>query len=716
LPVYQPGHVTLRPVHFQITQNAALKTARYALSIETGIRHTTLAALPGELATLNASFSTTPVQVLIERPACVNMVIIDTPGLGGDDAVAKKAETLVASLSSPNRRYLCVEAAAATWQPSLLRAVVSALDPPGSHTTFVYTMAFVQLRNFFTFEQTLRYLRQCAAPNAVFVETLSRGTRDVTTDADTYRQRIVQAQQRMSDACKSVGVVAGEHRIGLKVLLDEMHRLGVLHLEHEMPAILEQHRAHTASLRQQLASLMLEQDSLEPHLLRSAATRWAGSFGRALTDAFSGTVAGAGQTLDEERAASGVAWSTAPGAPVDVRAADVEEARTRLLGVQQLHRLTHEFRQACAKIALTAAQVSKDDVAAVLAAGPPSAYGRALAASEIASRHAIKLYGPLVAQLFERALAIVNRLPDVAFDAAVRGGGFDGRRLTTASVVPRPAYEYADANASAAAAAVAAAGGENEHEPTVNVQDFPFLLFRVRDALTTAARQYAGDAARKCADELRCFFVERVPESEKLSVPELAHVLFDRMSLRVIENIVLKFQCFFVNRCIGELSSAVYSSIAVMPDAEVVTVFRTDDYRERLNARVAVLRLQMRRVAESQDQLESRLVQSTDPTIRKSFIVPRQKDKKDDAPAEKKPAAPAAEKKPVAPAAAAAPPVAAAAAAAPLVSPRAPASKPPMPSSKAPPPATKAVVVEEEASDSDGDDGSDEFDDEEDEE
>jgi hypothetical protein len=374
--------------------------------------------------------STTPIHVLIERPACVNMVIIDTPGLGGDDAIAKKAETLVASMSSPGRRYLCVEAAAPQWQPSLLRAVVSALDPRGTRTTFVYTMAHIQLRNFVTYDQAARYFRLCPAPRAIFVDSLSRGTRD----AD-HRRRHDAPAHRAGAAAAERHVPSLRHRSrkstasASSALLDEMHRCGVQDLEHQMPAILDAHRAQLGALRNQLATIMLEQDSLEPHLLRAAATRWAGSFGQSLLDGVQRRGGGAGQTLDEERAASGIAWSTAPGSPVPVPAADVEESRTRLLGVQQLHRLTHDFRAACAKIALTAAQVSADDVNAVVAAGPPSAYQRALAAAEIASRHALKLYGPLVAQLFERAVAIVDRLPDVAFDAAVRGGGLDGRRL-----------------------------------------------------------------------------------------------------------------------------------------------------------------------------------------------------------------------------------------------------------------------------------------------
>jgi hypothetical protein len=708
LPIYQPGHTTLRPVHFHVNQNATLKAPRYALGLETGIRHTTLAALPGELAALNSSFSTTPIHVLIERPACVNMVIIDTPGLGGDDAIAKKAETLVASMSSPGRRYLCVEAAAPQWQPSLLRAVVSALDPRGTRTTFVYTMAHIQLRNFVTYDQAARYFRLCPAPRAIFVDSLSRGTRDAVNDVDTMRQRIVQAQQRLGDMCRRFSIDAQEYRVGLKTLLDEMHRCGVQDLEHQMPAILDAHRAQLGALRGQLATIMLEQDSLEPHLLRAAATRWAGSFGQSLSSVFSGAAAGAGQTLEEERAASGIAWSTAPGSPVPVPAADIEESRTRLLGVQQLHRLTHDFRAACAKIALTAAQVSADDVSVVVAAGPPSAYQRALAAAEIASRHALKLYGPLVAQLFERAVAIVDRLPDVAFDAAVRGGGLDGRRLIEPHLVPRPAYEYADGAAAAAAAAKANAGGD-EHEPTIDVQDFPFLLFRVRDALATTVRQFALDARGKCVDELRCFFIEKVPESEKLSVPELAHLLFDRMRVRAIENVVLKFQCFFANRCAGELTAAVYAAIAVMPDAEIEQVFRTQDYAERLNGRSAVLRVQMRRVAESQDMLESRLVQSSDPSIRKSFIVPRKDSRDKDAPKEvpkevtksTKAAAPTpaavAEEKPKA---------AAEEKANPLVSPRAPTSKAPtVPTSKAPaapskaPPAKRVESDEEDSDD-----------------
>lgn len=113
----------MRPIFFHMNQNSNLTGPRYALGLETGLKNTTLADLPRELAELNKSFSDVPVHVLIERPSCVNMVLIDTPGLGGDDAIAKKAQNLIAQLATPERRYICVEAAPARWYASPLRTV-----------------------------------------------------------------------------------------------------------------------------------------------------------------------------------------------------------------------------------------------------------------------------------------------------------------------------------------------------------------------------------------------------------------------------------------------------------------------------------------------------------------------------------------------------------------------------------------------------------------
>ena len=63
------------------------------------------------------------------------------------------------------------------------------------------------------------------------------------------------------------------------------------------------------------------------------------------------------------------------------------------------------------QVHLPADEISAADVATVALAGPPSAFQRAFAAADIAARHALRLFGPLVGQLFERAAHIVLRLP-----------------------------------------------------------------------------------------------------------------------------------------------------------------------------------------------------------------------------------------------------------------------------------------------------------------
>ena len=149
------------------------------------------------------------------------MVLIDTPGLGGDDGVAKKAQNLIAQLASPQRRYVCVEAAPPRWYASPLRTLVAAIDPHGLRTTFVYTMAHIQFRNLVNHEQVcvfcfvfslevafkfschvllkhtlillgacdqaLRYIASRPVAHAFFVDCFSKATRATMTNPQDVR-------------------------------------------------------------------------------------------------------------------------------------------------------------------------------------------------------------------------------------------------------------------------------------------------------------------------------------------------------------------------------------------------------------------------------------------------------------------------------------------------------------------------------------------------
>ena len=162
--------------------------------------------------------------------------------------------------------------------------------------------------------------------------------------------------------------------------------------------------------------------------MRAAASCWAGSFGRALVALLHGTTEANpdvnGQTLAEERAAADAlsyAWATAPGEPIDVAVGDVERAGIKLYGAAQLARLMTEFRVAAARVRLAPASISAADLAALPPTTcPTSAYARHALAAEIASRHALHAYGPLVVQLFGRATVIVNRLFDIALELVAR--------------------------------------------------------------------------------------------------------------------------------------------------------------------------------------------------------------------------------------------------------------------------------------------------------
>jgi len=593
----QPGVPTMRPIHYHLHQNSKLTEPRFALGLPTGIRHTTLEDLPHELKKLNKEFSSVPVHVLIERNACVNMVLIDTPGLGGADSVAKKAQNLVLALAAPGRRYICVEAAPAKWQASPLRTLAHQFDPAGTHTTFVYTAAFVQLRNLLTHEQALKYIEQRPVENAFFVDGLAKGTRAAVDEPAEFPVRVVQAQRRLQSIAKQLGVDGHEAgaRLGLKAFLTFLYETGIKDLEFQMPALLETMREQDAEYSAKLTALQREEEALAPHLLRASAGRWAGVFCHAFVNLMNGSICGQpglnGQTLEEERQAAPAGakqWSTAAG-PVDVELKRVVRHDVRLYGAQQLSRLADEFGLVAKLVQLNEASVGDADVAIGSSAHPPSPYQRQLSAAEIAVRYARQSFGPLVVQLFERAVAVVEHLFALTM------------RVAAQQTVPQFSTK-------------------GQTSAPFDVERFPFLQFKVRDTLSTAVRHLAAVAQDKALDDLQCFFYE-AKEDDPESISELAVLIFDRMRDQALHNVVLKFQVFFVNRAGVVLSRAVHAALAQLGDSEIERLFQVNEYKARIANERATLSVLQRRVADSKHMLVSRKVAAQDPSIRKSFIV-----------------------------------------------------------------------------------------------
>ena len=296
---------------------------------------------------------------------------------------------------------------------------------------------------------------------------------------------------------------------------------------------------------------------MQAHILRSDAVQWAGELLRTAQALLHGSVLGQpgvyGQTRDEEveeftGSARHTPWSLGSGMPItfDAHVARLPNADLRLYGSKQLERLVAEFRYVASEVPLSELDADAVATATASTSEPPGSYQTLVAAADLAAANATALIGPLVETFFERGVAIVARVLDVAAKA------HEANRALAARV--------------RSAAAVSA----------FDARDFPAVRRRVMHAYEERARQLAAAALAKCQDDIKCFYFERTPQNfEQATVEQLADFLFKQLRARAIDNCILKFHCFFVRPCFEQLQGSVLGSLNTLSDNAVDEVFQT---------------------------------------------------------------------------------------------------------------------------------------------
>lgn len=593
------GKAATRPLVVQTTFVASATTARATLKRDRA------SASPEERVALTEVAQAVarrmcatdePLYVSIEFNQCWNIAVIDMPALQFDAV----ADANALQFCQNSRRTIVGIEKADDWDKMKVADFVRQADAKNDRSLFVYT----EFAKFIAASPGTRELNQwlnkaaaaASSPDKVHFVTLG-------DDADAlYAADMELLEQMQYDLSyeRCIGVSGAR-----KSLLDTTFR----QYQEFVPAVLKTLRSLRADSIQNHQRTQAQIRSMDSFKLRAVANQFVMNFLQTIERLCVGTLEGVptinGQTSVEERAACGIDWRNADFKTISVdKKWSVNGADAKLYGGQQFERLLSEFRALIVNTSMPA--LSQSEVA--VAAGPVRATGAApnlaWAASELARRAVERSFLPLIDQLFdrmvfvlERQLVIAERILEAKRKAkkqqkstsvSASGGlglssGGMGLGLGTGLGVASPVAAAAAADDSAVS----------------NVNDFPFFTSAVKSFYLDVVHALAERTRSKCLDEFQCTQLidwqggmdeKKLPSSKKKddaketlkSVTALSTQLFDDIKQRLADNIVLKCHSSFLVPISEHLYGEIQGKISQLTDQDMDALFEVKVTTARL--------------------------------------------------------------------------------------------------------------------------------------
>jgi len=427
------GYVkTQRPLVFTINYNDACETPRITImrdtipdsSFTTNVT-VSVEELPAALNARNTS-SSVPIYVTYETKDMMSMCIVDTPALKPDGKSDATLLPLIQKCGEARSRFiLCVEQAGA-WPSS-----VSTWAKKNNLTNCigVYTEAKKHFATFTNGPAITKYIadRPGNYTNHLFVTLLPSCLAGGLSTA-AFREAICKVDALTKASCTGV-----DRRFELFITLARMRTvvfdLVLSAFRQVVPAIKQGHKQLQEGVRNELAAVNKQIQSLNPQKLRGYATNTGTTYYRFMQSMLEGTVenllpshhATFGQNLEEEcRTINGGPWLDSDSLAIHFDADDwnVPAAGRRLLGRQQFERLLSEFRIVMQHTVMD--QLTLDEVVTECGQTSKTAGIKQVAtlASELARQRLEKQVLPLVLQFCHRIVYIMHRIAETSDDVA----------------------------------------------------------------------------------------------------------------------------------------------------------------------------------------------------------------------------------------------------------------------------------------------------------
>ena len=388
--------------------------------------------------------SDVPIVLRVEYRGCPNLNIYDTPGfrLGGSERLREDIRRMVLRIAEPRHRVVvCLEQSTVEWANTVSRPLVRRVDPAFARTVFARTV-LVNTK----FDNRLKELSDASMANKYLSAedanttntnsaNTSSGGANITSGCGNkpffvslpvergYSARRPEEFQRAMRECYledyrrllRVGFDEGRYgaqigfwraRAHLEALLAERYERAVRPTLCALDGVCRRAAADLDRVRRELRAASVPD-------LKAAAAQFAQGLAGTVERLLAGSVAGnpdaRGQTLAEERAASG-----APDWPDFGLAYDIAGAGRRVYGGAQYERLLTEFEYVAHSRELPPASANEVASAVGGVARGHSIPALEAAASDIVQHKALAAFGPLLDVLLARASYVASRLFDIA--------------------------------------------------------------------------------------------------------------------------------------------------------------------------------------------------------------------------------------------------------------------------------------------------------------
>lgn len=367
--------------------------------------------------------SAAPIILRVEYAHCANLTIYDTPGfrLGGDEKLRADIQRMVERLMQPaNRIIVCLEQSTVEWANTSSRPIVRRFDPTFSRTVLVNTKFDNRVKELRTPESAAKYLMGENLPEGkkpFFISLPVRRNLDSERFRDGIKEcylddfrRLLEIKFQEQDFAEQVGF----HRVKayLERMLTEKYYASVPPTLHMLDNICKESERELQMVRRELESNNLE-------LLRNKVNRYVQSFILLIERLLEGSIIGSpdtfGETLQEEKAASGIGEWPAHGIEYDI-----QNSHYKIYGGAQYERLLNEFEYVAHSKEFPF--ISIHEVASAIGT---SKYHNVpvfeTAASDIVQIKARKELQPLIDVVLARCSYVFKRLCDVGI-SVMKGG------------------------------------------------------------------------------------------------------------------------------------------------------------------------------------------------------------------------------------------------------------------------------------------------------
>eukprot|EP01112_Ceratiomyxa_fruticulosa_P007636 TRINITY_DN1984_c0_g3_i2.p1 TRINITY_DN1984_c0_g3~~TRINITY_DN1984_c0_g3_i2.p1 ORF type:complete len:781 (-),score=209.36 TRINITY_DN1984_c0_g3_i2:158-2500(-) len=622
------GGATKRPLFIQLINNPEAAEPRATLKRDPQMkefstdREVPLAELPEAVAGRNTKVSEDPVFLTIEHKNCLNMTIIDTPGLilSASTNESQMIENVVLNLIRPIHRLILAVEPSKEWTQMEMLSFVKRTDQELSRTTFVYTKFHSQLQDFSSTRAVNRFLSGTLPDVKTFFSTLpSSRVRARFRESDKYQEKLWQAYRRDMVLLEQLQYDKRYARtLGIHALRKYLLNLVWRSYQECIPRVLKHLRARRTITEQSLKEVESQLQSLDSSKLRAIASGYAVGFLQVIEQLLEGTSEGNptvnGQTLEEEKSQQGDAdWVDLYNRAIRFDPEDwgIPYWNCKVYGGQQFERLLHEFKAVSDHTEIS--EVTVDDVATAAGINRLNNIPNyAWAASDLAAQKSQDALVPLIEQLCERAVYIVKRLTDIVEKV------MDGRRkkwLPASS--PATSMQSAPSQSNANGVSNSSQGGRIDIN---NIEQYPYFTHHVKDLFYKFVDQTGKICKEKCMDEFlstRTIYwdltehpdshgslpIERSDhEDTHAAVRSLSTELFVNLRKRITMNVLLKFYNFFLGPLRTDLWNEIQGKITCLGDEALEQVFEVSATKDKLHEDEKHLQGVIKKLTE-QDQL-----------------------------------------------------------------------------------------------------------------